>query len=526
MKTNKKRRLGFFGIIVRNFLMFAITIFIMFVIFIVGILVVFIKNPNYHIIPIASGKQYIINGDYGSFDKKILGDDGFFIVLDENNNKIYKSTDLTDLYLSKEQIELIPNIKFENFITRAEYIGQDNKKYISVLFKELKEETNIIVATVIADSNYNIIFSDISKLKKEQLSEFDFNLLTGRYKGKFNISRLTYTGNDGRKYNAIFCRNSAKYYEFFDSFKDISKYISYGFIYIFIIALLIFIIILEKKVKTPLQLLSSSIEEFAEGKSNKPIEYKGPREFEEICKNFNYMKAKLNNAEQEKRKMLADISHDLKTPITVIQCYAKAVLDEKIRNEEQSEYLNTIYNKANSLAELINAFSEYSKIERPDFLLKTSKVNICEFARNYLIEKYNELEFLGFNLDTEICDEDVYCIIDEFQMKRVFENIISNTVKHNPKGTLVLFLLKKLDNKCIIHIGDNGLGIPTGLKENIFKPFSMGDSSRSRGKGSGLGMAIVEKIIKAHGGTIELLKESDAGLSTVFEITLLLADKE
>ena len=141
--------------------------------------------------------------------------------------------------------------------------------------------------------------------------------------------------------------------------------------------------------------------------------------------------------------MLADISHDLKTPITIIQGYAKAICDGVIKEENKQQYLQTIYHKSIVLNELINAFSEYSNLEHPDFRPVKTKVDICEYAREYLATKYNELVLGGFLIEVEIPEMIIWCQIDVQQMKRVFENLINNSVKHNKRGTMLFFSMKK-----------------------------------------------------------------------------------
>ncbi|WP_273327122.1 sensor histidine kinase [Vallitalea guaymasensis] len=531
MKISKKR-LGFFGIIVRNFIIFTVSVLAVLILAgIIGIAVIYFDFANYYSAHFEDSKEFFIEGNYDSFQReRLLGEDGFFTVFDDKNNVIYRSEGAESFNLTKKQVDLIPESEAGLTISIDEYIGQDDNKYINVAYETVDEEDNTIKSNIILDSNFNILFSDIPNIEK-RLSESDFNLLTGKYKDDINISKLSYATKNGKTYNVVFCRNVDS--DNLNTSMKVINYIGIAYLVFFVVAVLFFVISLNKKVKEPLLLLGNAIKHIAEGKTDKIIKYKGPREFEEICNSFNDMALKLHETEkkrigveQEKQKMLADISHDLKTPITVIQGYAKAVADKKVNDNERSEYLNTIYKKSNSLAELINTFSEYSKLERPDFKIQTVKTNISEFARNYLIDKYEELEFLGFELDIQIPDEVIYCMLDEFQMKRVFENIISNTVKYNEKGTIISFVLERLDDKCIIRIGDNGIGITDDLKKTIFNPFSMGDSSRSKLKGSGLGMAIVKKIVTAHRGTIELIQEKLEGLSVVYEITFPLTEEE
>ena len=154
-----------------------------------------------------------------------------------------------------------------------------------------------------------------------------------------------------------------------------------------------------------------------------------------------------------------------------------------------------------------------------------TKVDICEYAREYLATKYNELVLGGFLIEVEIPKMIIWCQIDVQQMKRVFENLINNSVKHNKRGTMLFFSMKKEADTICISIGDNGTGIPKELAQMVFEPFVVGDESRNSRQGTGLGLAIAKKIVEAHDGVIELVKFPKEGLSTEFRIWMH-TDKE
>lgn len=283
---------------------------------------------------------------------------------------------------------------------------------------------------------------------------------------------------------------------------------------------------LNRKVKKPLTLLQGALNETAKGNLELKVDYHGPREFVEICNSFNHMSEKLYASEkarlqleQDRRKLLADISHDLKTPITVIQGYANAVNDGVIPPEKREQYLKTICVKADMLNELINTFHEYSKLEHPDYVLNLEPFDICNYLRDYMAEKYNELELSGFELDVDIPETHILCNIDTLQLKRAFENIVSNFLRHNPKGSTLFCALHAQKNSVQIVLADNGTGISNEIAEAIFEPFSVGEKSRSK-NGSGLGLAIAKKIISSHNGTIRLVVPPQGKYKTQFEIVL------
>ena len=304
------------------------------------------------------------------------------------------------------------------------------------------------------------------------------------------------------------------------------------FIVFYILLTSFFIIWLNKKVKQPLQVLKKGITDLTEGKQESVVNYKGQQEFEQICESFNEMSARLRESEEKKRqlesekqKMLADISHDLKTPITVIQGYARAMSDGLIEESKREYYLKLLYAKSENLNELINTFYNYSQLEHPDFTYTMEEQDIVEYMREYLAVKYEEIEMCGGTIDVDIPEKSIACRFDKVQLKRVFENIIGNSLKHNEGGLMIYVKVTERKNKVIICIGDNGKGIPKEIRHSIFEAFIVGDESRNNKQGSGLGMAVARKIVEAHAGTIELLEEERAW-NTEFRIILPILDKK
>ena len=109
---------------------------------------------------------------------------------------------------------------------------------------------------------------------------------------------------------------------------------------------------------------------------------------------------------------------------------------------------------------------------------------------------------------------------DKMQLKRVFENILNNSIKANKARTTIFAAMLVRNESIIIRLGDDGVGIPRDVRKNIFKPFVVGNESRTSGQGTGLGLSIAELIVKAHGGTIRLMDETESDGKTMFEISL------
>ena len=225
------------------------------------------------------------------------------------------------------------------------------------------------------------------------------------------------------------------------------------------------------------------------------------------------------------KTLIADISHDLKTPITVIAGYIDAICDGKVPPQETQRYLRAIQGKAEALTELVNAFHEYSKVEHPEFVIHPRRTDLCEFSREYLAGKYEEIDLAGFSLEVSIPEKPVWCLLDELQFRRVLDNLVANALRHNRLGTVLYVDLSVSGASAVLRVADNGAGIPQDRAARIFEPFVVGSDARS-GKGSGLGLAITRRIVELHGGTITLSSHPAPGRSTEFVVKLPLEPVE
>lgn len=454
----------------------------------------------------------MIEGQYDLIDLEDgFGKEIFFYIVDEDAEMVYYEDFWRRPKLTNEEIALIPYEDKKPIVNREEGIELDKKNYVYVNLDYYRNIINIASEYYILDKNLNIVETDVDT-KKESFTEKELELAFGNYLNLFFVSKLEFKNSAGQKYTAIFFRDyklSGK----IGSSKNGDEIINMILLIIlFSLATVIYLLSLYKNVRKPFLVINEAIYKFAEGSRCEIADYEGTKEFEMVCNNFNKMAAKLDESEKRKinseeisRKIIADISHDLKTPITVIQGYMKAFLDGKISKERSEEYYMRVYKKAGSMTELVNALSEYSKINHPDFKLNLLYDNLSAFAREYFADKYQEIEIFNFEVDVNIPPIDIYCMYDEFHMTRVLDNIIANTLKHTDEGTCIHFALAEEEDSIQIRIGDNGPGISEENQKYLFKPFMTADASRT--DGTGLGMSIVKMIVDYHKGTIEIIND-------------------
>ena len=213
--------------------------------------------------------------------------------------------------------------------------------------------------------------------------------------------------------------------------------------------------------------------------------------------------------EQKNRELISNISHDLKTPITAIKGYVEGIMDGIADTPEKMDrYIKTIYNKANDMDRLINELTLYSGIDSNRIPYHFHRLNVNEYFGDCVEEvgldlKSKDIEFNFYNL----VSPDTKIIADPEQIRRVVNNIISNSVKYmdkqsGEKGLIELRILDQIDS-IHIEIEDNGKGIAQKDLPRIFERFYRTDASRnSKQGGSGIGLSIVKKIVEDHGGYI------------------------
>lgn len=527
LRRNKREKGHFYWLLARNYICFTLALVISFSFIVIAATLrisgVVKKEEN------ATPDLYLDilkSGRYDEFPVEDLLDvDGSIVILDENLNPIYQSHDNINTTYSAKDLLFIPDYDMNSYTHVEEYFDANDKKRILVTSYVYSDKTAVNQEFWIFDEQLNVIYNT-RNLGISNLTPLEYSYLTRNVNNSLEAMKYLFKGNNDKNYTMILLKPIISNRTILKVSHTI-RYTLWAFLIIYLIMIICFIYWLHRKVSKPLALLDEAILNFSTGDYEMGINYAGPTEFVQICDNFNRMARRLSESEaqkkeleDEKKKILANISHDLKTPITVIQGYSKAICDNIIKDDQKDIYLNIIYQKSQSLTELINSFSEYNKLDHPEFKLSLSKIDICEFSREYLAERYDELEVTGFLLDANIPEELLLCTIDCFQLKRVFENIISNCLKYNPKGTTLFFNMTKADNMVKITLGDDGIGIPKEVTKHIFEPFVVGDDSRGTNQGSGLGLAIAKKIIQEHRGKITLIVPPTHGLSTEFEILL------
>lgn len=207
----------------------------------------------------------------------------------------------------------------------------------------------------------------------------------------------------------------------------------------------------------------------------------------------------------EQNILYAAIAHDIKTPMTSVQGFAGALAEGKVKQEEQQEIYNIIYNKSKAMNSLVDTLFEYAKFGTKEYKPFFEEVDLTVLVREVVAENYCDFEEHGIEPEIDIPDSQVIIKADKKELRRAISNLIINTFKHNPTGIKVLIRLHSVDNKPELIIADSGNVIPKDM--NVFEPFVTENKVRSIGQGTGLGLAITKRVIDEHNAGIYIKED-------------------
>lgn len=221
-----------------------------------------------------------------------------------------------------------------------------------------------------------------------------------------------------------------------------------------------------------------------------------------LLENQRKMKVDYRRSQISAKKMLSNISHDIKTPMTVILGYLEII---RINGDKEDEMLLKVEQKAKRVMELINQFFTLAKLEAGDMELEISRINICEVCRENILDFYELLKQKEFQVEVKIPEEAVFIMGNKEALHRILYNLISNVIRYGLDGRYLGLVLRSVKNDVYIDVIDKGKGIGKEFAGNVFERlFTMEDSRNRRIQGNGLGLTIAQTLAQQLGGEIVL----------------------
>ena len=272
-----------------------------------------------------------------------------------------------------------------------------------------------------------------------------------------------------------------------------------------------------RQITKPLTVMADAAESMAKGDFKVHAPETGSEEIRQLSSAFNRMASQLSTLEDSRRDFVANVSHELRSPITSIQGFAQGMRDGTIPKEEHEKYLQVVVDETHRLSKLINNLLNLSRIENEETSLACTDFDVNELTRRVLISRMTALEEKNMEVEADFEHEECFVFADQEQIQQVIINLIDNAVKYTPEGGAITLSSCEEDGHIALRVKDNGVGILPEDAPHIFERFYKADKAHTVGKGTGLGLAICARIMEKHGQSIRLVS-GEGGAE--FEITL------
>lgn len=298
---------------------------------------------------------------------------------------------------------------------------------------------------------------------------------------------------------------------------DLAPHLLRAGILAFLVSVLVAFFI-SRSIALPLGQLTQASEEMAQGDYDQGIAIEGSDEVARLAASFNKMAREVKRSQQMQRGFVANVSHELKTPLTSIQGFSQAMLEGATKGEKAYQRAGRIINEeAKRMIRLVSELLDLSRIESRQMAMAREQADLAELLRRCVARFESRAKEAGLRLELKISSP-LSVRGDADRLERVFANLLDNAIKNTPAGGRVSVLARQGGPQAIqVTVADTGVGIPPEDLPRIFERFYRVDKSRAAG-GTGLGLSIAKEIVEAHEGEIRVTSELGEGTRFVIEL--------
>ena len=421
---------------------------------------------------------------------------------------------------------LMDTIRDRESVTRsylnqmAEKVNREFGAYIAVIDRAGNVMTNSQVA-------YNENPEFMESLSSEEIAEAFQKILAGetiRLRSESGEAPTFTVGvpyvRDGTVTGAVFIRTRAQQIE--SGLSEILGRIALLAGGVLVLSGVVVFLFVRSRLK-PVKQLETAAAAVAEGDFSTEVDEKhGDRELKEVSRAFNTMTKKLQGVEAGRREFVANVSHELRSPITSIRGFAEGMADGVISDEEQPKYLRLVANESKRLSGLIDDLLELSRLERDDAKPEMKEFDVNEMLRRAVIRRMSDLEEKQIDVACEFEEDRCPVRADPDRIEQVVINLLDNAIKFTPEHGRISLESAAAGGVAEVTVRDSGPGVAPEDREKIFDRFFTADRAHTAGKGTGLGLSICRRIMEMHGQSIQLL---DTEEGAAFRFTLEKAEQ-
>ena len=300
------------------------------------------------------------------------------------------------------------------------------------------------------------------------------------------------------------------------AFNTTGRFFLWGGLVAIAIALLI-TFIMSRRILAPVRALTNAARELGKGDFSQRVKSSDKGEMGQLARSFNSMADDLEHAERLRRNMVADVAHELRTPLSNLKGYLEAIRDGVAKPD--ADTIRSLDEEAASLSRLVDDLQELSLADAGELKLVLQPEDVSSLIREATAALQTKAATKGLKISVDLPDKLPPVNIDAHRIKQVLHNLLDNAVSHTGKKGRAIVKAWQQENRVNISIADTGEGIPVEELPQIFERFYRVDKSRARATGgSGLGLTIAKRLVEAHGGEIKV--ESEPGQGSTFTFSL------
>ena len=284
--------------------------------------------------------------------------------------------------------------------------------------------------------------------------------------------------------------------------------------------------LVSRSVARPIQRTAVAAHAIAQGDYDQQLPLSGPAEVQELARSFNQMAQQVEAGRQAQRDFVANVSHDLKTPLTSIQGFSQAILDGTAGDPEGTRRAaKIIHDEAGRMRRMVDDLLLLARMDAGEMRLERRSLDLPQLLASCVARLELRAREAGVSLGLDLPPEGIPPFTgDGDRLLQLFSNLLDNALKHTPAGGRVTVTAAQAEDQIVVAVADTGPGIPMDELSRIFERFYQVDKSRARSqtRGVGLGLAICKELAEAHGGRI--MAESVVGVGTRFSVALPTAE--
>lgn len=442
------------------------------------------------------------------------------IVFDGAGNKLYSSGGTLASEITSSELSVInDNVDgYRTYTVLSEEDSEGDTFYHILLCSTDEDNIQSIEGECVVDKNLVILAGNLFP-GKTSLTELEFGLIRGMVDNRMYVEKYEYATIDGEARTlvlAVPAMSAAAYNQAIQT-ANLPWLLAIPIVLALTVAA---VLLLISTVRRSVRPLDEAIEARRSGNACSGDRDGLPSELRPTFDNFMVLMDELDAAQVEKQRVIADVSHDLKTPISVIGGYAQALTDGTIPPESRDKYLKIIHDRAMAAADMIDSLFSYAKTEHPDYRPQLVLDDICELTRKAVIACSPAVEQAECVIEADIAEERCLVNIDAQLYGRLVSNLIENAFKHNPAGTRILVKCYRNGDHALVSVLDDGNGVSDDIRARAFDAFITENEGRSPGKGTGLGLFVVRRCAELNGATVGFASSAPSPYVTEVDVRI------